>query len=147
MLAKLKALLGSDFAEADTGKDADKLRLACAAMMVEVATIDSHFDASESKSLVASLKQQFQLSGADAEELVTYAENARHEATSLHEFTREINLHCDPAAKFELIKGMWSVAYADGHLDKYEEHIIRRAADLLHIGHSDFIRAKLEVKK
>jgi uncharacterized tellurite resistance protein B-like protein len=38
------------------------------------------------------------------------------------------------------------VAFADGHLDKHEEGIIRRVADLLHILHSDFIRCKLAAK-
>lgn len=147
MLAKLKALLGSDFAETDAASSEDDMRLACAALMVEVATIDNQFDKSESQALITALKAQFQLTETEATALVTFAETARHDATSLHEFTREVNESCTPEAKFELIKGMWSVAYADGHLDKYEEHIIRRAAELIHLGHSDFIRAKLAVKK
>jgi uncharacterized tellurite resistance protein B-like protein len=39
---------------------------------------------------------------------------------------------------------MWKVAYADGDLDKYEDNIIRKVADLLYIRHSDFVRTKLE---
>ncbi|MEC8444130.1 MAG: TerB family tellurite resistance protein, partial [Pseudomonadota bacterium] len=30
-----------------------------------------------------------------------------------------------------------------GNLDKYEEHIIRRIAELLYLPHSEFIRTKL----
>jgi uncharacterized tellurite resistance protein B-like protein len=41
---------------------------------------------------------------------------------------------------------MWKVAYADGELDKHEENIIRRIADLLHIRHSEYIRCKLGAK-
>ena len=41
---------------------------------------------------------------------------------------------------------MWQVAYADGHLDHYEEHLIRRVADLLYVEHRDFIQAKLAVR-
>ena len=41
---------------------------------------------------------------------------------------------------------MWRVAFADGHLDKYEENIIRRVADLLHIRHSEYIRCKANAK-
>jgi len=103
-------------------------------------------DAMATEKLSTVLKSQFQLSESEAKALVTFAETARHDATSLHEFTKEVNESCTQDEKFELIKGMWSVAYADGHLDKYEEHIIRRAADLIHVGHSDFIRAKLAVK-
>ena len=37
---------------------------------------------------------------------------------------------------------MWRVAFADGNVDKYEEHLIRRVHELLHLDHSDFIAAK-----
>jgi uncharacterized tellurite resistance protein B-like protein len=42
---------------------------------------------------------------------------------------------------------MWKVAYADGDLDKYEESIIRKVADLLYIWHSDFVNTKLAASK
>ena len=32
------------------------------------------------------------------------------------------------------------------HLDHYEEHLIRRVADLLYVEHRDFIQAKLAVR-
>ncbi len=41
---------------------------------------------------------------------------------------------------------MWRVAYADGHLDKYEEHLIRQVAELTYVPHQDYIRAKLAGK-
>jgi len=41
---------------------------------------------------------------------------------------------------------MWKIAYADGNLDKYEEHLIRKTSDLIHISHSDYIKIKLEVR-
>ena len=47
--------------------------------------------------------------------------------------------------KFVLIKTLWRVAAADGDIHRYEDHLIRRIADLLYVPHSDFIRAKLEV--
>ena len=41
-----------------------------------------------------------------------------------------------------MLTAMWRVAFADGDLDKYEEHLIRRTTELLRLDHSDFIRAK-----
>ena len=38
---------------------------------------------------------------------------------------------------------MWKVAYADSNLDKYEEHLIRRVAELTYVPHQDYIRSKL----
>lgn len=35
------------------------------------------------------------------------------------------------------------MAQADATVHKYEEHLIRRIADLLHVSHREFIAAKL----
>ena len=37
---------------------------------------------------------------------------------------------------------MWRVAMADSALSRYEEHVIRKVADLLYVPHGDFITAK-----
>ena len=42
---------------------------------------------------------------------------------------------------------MWKIAYADGNIDKYEEHIIRKVSNLIYVAHSDFIKAKLSAKE
>ncbi len=60
----------------------------------------------------------------------------------MYGFTQLINQHCNPQEKFDLVTYMWRIAYADGDLDKYEEYIIRKVADLIHLGHGEFIRAK-----
>lgn len=150
MLAKLKEIFSESRVSGGSGTQnvasEDAVRLACAVLMTEVATIDQQFDESELKVLHTSLQKQFSLSNADTQELVELAETSRHESTSLHEFTRLINAHLSAEQKFTLLKSMWSVAFADGELDKYEEHIIRRAADLIHVGHSEFIRAKIAAK-
>ena len=39
------------------------------------------------------------------------------------------------------------VAYADGHVDKYEEHYLRKLGNLLYVPHSVFIQTKLEVQR
>jgi uncharacterized tellurite resistance protein B-like protein len=45
-----------------------------------------------------------------------------------------------------LIENLWRIAFADGELHHYEEHVIRRIADLIHVSHMDFIAAKLRVE-
>jgi uncharacterized tellurite resistance protein B-like protein len=42
----------------------------------------------------------------------------------------------------EIIERLWQIAFADNHLDKHEEHLVRKVADLLHVPHRDFIAAK-----
>ena len=35
------------------------------------------------------------------------------------------------------------ILMADDEVDKYEEHLVRRIAELLYVSHRDYIRAKL----
>jgi uncharacterized tellurite resistance protein B-like protein len=84
----------------------------------------------------------FELSSAEVEELLKDAEDNADQATSTFEFTRVVKEYFDDAQRVELLLALWRVAYADGVLDKYEEHFIRKVSDLLYVSHSDFIRAK-----
>ena len=77
-------------------------------------------------------------------ELLAEAETASAKSTSLYEFTRVINAHCDEMEKFKLVREFWRVANADGNIDKYEDNLIRKIADLIYLPHSQYIRAKLE---
>ena len=42
--------------------------------------------------------------------------------------------------------GAWKIAYADHELHRYEEHVIRRLSDLIHVPHHEFIAAKHRVE-
>ena len=118
------------------------LELVSAALLIEVAKSDFDFDDSERKRLMVLLNERFALEGDDLKAVIQQAEQRVESSTSLHEFTREINEQCDPEQKVALLESMWRMAFADGELDKYEEHLIRRVADLLYVPHSRFMTAK-----
>lgn len=117
-------------------------QLAVAALLIEVATADHILDEAELTKLSAILEKKFTLPHEQLIELTELAKSESADSTSLYQFTQLINRDCSHAEKFELIKAMWEVAYTDMSIDKYEEYIIRKVADLIHISHSDFIRAK-----
>jgi uncharacterized tellurite resistance protein B-like protein len=142
MWAKLKTLFEDINPDEGLRSDEDKKRLASAALLVEVATIDDNFDQFEMHVLQKHLVEQYDLSAEFAQELCEHATNEHRKATSLFEFTSLINKHCTHDDKFDLVKAMWAVAFADGNIDKYEEYIIRRAAELIYVSHGDFVRAK-----
>ena len=149
MLSKLLDMFQAEFAPANqlektTALSEEQKRLACAALLIEVAIVDNEFDAKELACLQKVLAKQFAISQEQSTELITFAQNECLESTSMYQFTQQVNTHCNPQDKFDLIKGMWRIAYADGELDKYEEYIIRKVADLIYVPHGDFIRAKHE---
>jgi uncharacterized tellurite resistance protein B-like protein len=121
-------------------------QLAVAALLVEVAMADHQFSEVELDNLGAILNRKFSLSPDELAELISLAKNETNHATSLHQFTQLINQHCTTEEKFKLMKAMWEMAYADGDLDKYEDYIIRKVADLIYVPHTEFIRAKSLVK-
>jgi hypothetical protein len=55
----------------------------------------------------------------------------------------DVTVRALAAEKLQLLEALWRVARADATVHKYEEHLIRRIADLLHMPHSSFITAKL----
>ena len=119
------------------------LRLAAAALLVETARADFTQDAAELAKLAQLLTTSLQLTQDEVDQLVIAAQQRVEVATSLYEFTQVINAHCNAEQKLQLVHAMWLVAYADGNLDKYEEHLIRQVAELTLVTHRDYIQCKL----
>ena len=146
MLGKIKQLFAKKEQQSDQQKVAEE-HLATAALLIEVMVIDGHMDDKELQSISTSLCSVLELSKDQVDELIGLSRAEVEDATSLYQFTKQINDYYELEGKLQLLTSMWRVAYADGVLDKHEESIIRRIADLLHIRHSEYIRCKLEAKE
>ena len=125
----------------------EAINYACSALLIETALADKVFDNSEIESLKITLKNLFSLDESSIQQIIVDAEKTVKESTSLYEHTKIINQSCNYEDKKRLIKSLWNVAFADGKLDKYEEHLIRKISDLIHFSHSDFINQKITAKK
>lgn len=123
-----------------------KLDLASAALMIEVMNSDHKLDAREDEELTAILVELFSISEEDCAVIRELAMQEARDATSLYQFTKLINDHYSYDEKVSVVENMWRIAFADGELDKYEDHVIRKVAELLYVRHSDFIKSKLAVK-
>lgn len=120
--------------------------LAAVALLVEVAMADGTLDDSECNALKLAIEKSHGLRGEELDSLLNKAKNHQKDATSSYGFTRVINDEFSPNEKFQLVENMWTIAYADGDLDKYEEHRIRKLSELIHLPHAEFIRAKLNAR-
>ena len=132
--------------EAPGVTDQDAVRRATAALLVEVMVTDRHLDATEIERIPALLRRRFQIADAEARELVALAHREVEESTSLYQFTALVNEHFSATEKYSLVRSLWEVAYADGELDKYEEALIRHIAELIHVPHTRFIKARNEAR-
>ena len=146
MLQALTRLFGpssDELSDAASGADRERAcRIAGAALLVEMSRADHEVTPVERGAIERALRHVFALDSVAADELYREAERHADDATSLYEFTRLINDHFQPAEKENLVELLWFVAYADGALDKYEEHLVRRVADLIYVSHGVFIRTK-----
>ncbi len=148
MLQAIKKTLVSRFFERHLQCDAENTlsfaqkQLAAAALLMEVAAADDVFDEVEFTAFKNIVEHTYNLSAEQIEELLILARKEQDNATSLHQFTHIINAHCVNNEKLLLIQSMWEIAYADGDLDKYEEALIRKIADLIYVTHTNFLIAK-----
>ncbi len=120
--------------------------LAATVLLVEIMRADHDVAESERDELLRAITVLTDRRGDDAAALLQEAEDASADAPDLYHFTNVVHNAFSEAQKFTLLKSLWRVAYADKTLDKYEEHTIRRIAELLYMPHSEFIRAKLEAR-
>ena len=143
MFRTLKALFDDRIASYATADDEiDALPLAVAALLFEISRADHEVHEDERKEMVRAVGIVCELDEGDITSLLETADTAVEEAVSLYDFTSVINEHLNREKKYELLLLLWRIAYADGRLDRYEEYYIRKIADLLHLSHADFNRAK-----
>ncbi len=148
MLRKLAALFDGALARdaADPVAREHALRVATALLLIEVAKADYSDDLAEDEAVLASLKQFFALDDASVALLLAEARSTADTAVELQQFTRRLHDQLTVAEKHRVIEMLWQVALADNRLDKHEDHLVRRIAELLYVSHSDLIRIRNRVR-
>lgn len=124
----------------------DALRLATAALLVEMMRMDDEVSAAERAAVAEALRDKFGLPPDEVAALISQAQTQARQAAGYHEFTSLIHRHFSPQRKLALIERLWTVAYADGRLDAHEHHLMRKLADLLYIPQGDFVLAKARAR-
>ena len=147
MISKLKAFFEKELSlksKDEPQQDINaKLQKACAILLLEISKADYQETEDEKDRIRKILQDKFTLSDAQLNELIALSEDEGNEVTSMYPLTSLINEHYSYEQKLGLLDLLWQVAYADGELSKYEDHVIRNVAELLYVAHSDFIKSKL----
>ena len=145
MLRKLQQFFSEQMAPQAEGDTEHSLRLATAALLIELSKADFEEDSAEREAIQRLLQRDHGVSGEKLEELLALAEQQFAEDNAYHPYTSLINEHYSPEQKVALIETLWQVALADGDISKYEDHLIRKIAELIYVPHREFIRTKLKV--
>ena len=126
----------------EINKSEDDTRLAVAAILVEAARMDQDFDDRERSKIAALLAGRFELSGEETESLISKADKKISDTEQNFPFTHAINMNMDGGERVYVIEMLWSVAYADGQLDPYEDALIRQIAGLIYVSDRDRMLAR-----
>ena len=143
MLERLLSFIGGG--EAQIADRQQRLRLAAAALLVEMARVDEGADESERRRIAQLLAQRFSLSSSAAEALVEEAEEEADRSSQLFAYTREIKDAFDYDERVELLELLWEIAYADDRLHHLEANLMRRITGLLHVEDRDSGEARKRV--
>ena len=117
----------------------DDYRLAAAALLIHVASIDGEASPIAREKLHSVLKSRFELDEEATNELIEKATAADREAVDLYHFTSLINRSLNEEGRRRIVEMMWQIIYADGRVSEFEENVIWRASDLLGIAARDRI--------
>ena len=148
MLKELREILNKTLEKSnESNEDRDHgLRLATATLLVEIVRADYEEELVEGEAVFVQLREFFSLSEEETALLIQEAEREADHAVSLQEFTRALHEQLSIGEKHSVIEMLWRVALADSKLDKHEDSLIRKVAELLYVPHNDLIRIRNRVR-
>lgn len=121
--------------------------IAAAMVLLEVAWADHILQPQEKDLIETALTQLYGFDQTQASRVLEQAEIEHKQSTGLHKFTRTLNEQLDIDEKITLLTHLWQMNSLESASFHYEEQVIRKIADLLHLRHSEFINAKLAAKR
>jgi uncharacterized tellurite resistance protein B-like protein len=147
MLDKLRQIV-ADFASGGAERsrfDDNDYRLAAAALLVHLISIDGEASESEKAKLRSLLKNRFELDDAAVDELIEAATRVEGEAVDIYHFTSRIMRTVDEKGRARIVEMMWELVYADDRISEFEESVVWRSADLLGISSNERIALRNRV--
>jgi len=136
MLNAIKSFFSSSMhpvAEAETESAKKDIRLAACALLLELANADDEFSEDERQHLESAVRRQFGLDSAEAERLLSLAQQERDQAIDLWQFTNLIAENYSTGQKMVLAEIMWGLVYSDGEMVSKEDYLMRKICNLLRL--------------
>ena len=127
--------------------DSHRLQVATGALLIEMMRTDVEVTEGERAVVVAALRNKFDLTPEETRDLVELAEAEADESIDHYQFTSLIKTGFSQEQKQKVVEYLWAVAFADENVDKHEEYLVRKIANLIGVSHKEFIEAKLRMRE
>lgn len=123
----------------------ERVKIATCILMLEAARIDEDFADEERDQILVTLSNRYDLSEAEALELLDLSKKSRAESVDVWQFTNQINKACSLKEKIEIVEEVWRVVVADEGIHGNESHFMRQLGRLLNLTSPQVIDAKVKV--
>jgi uncharacterized tellurite resistance protein B-like protein len=124
----------------------EELKLAAAALLINAASVDGHFDPEERTKLKELLKSRFELEGDGLKQVLGEAAAWEQDSVDLYSFTSVLARELDQDGRKRIVEMLWEIAYADGVLHEFESNLVWRSAELLGVSDRDRIALRKAVE-
>jgi uncharacterized tellurite resistance protein B-like protein len=125
--------------------DADDYRVAAAALLVHVATLEGDLTEASRDKLRALLRSHFSLDDGLTDELIDTAVAADREAVDFFHFTQLLMRSLNEEGRLRVVEMLWEMVFVDGGVSEFEDNVMWRVADLLAISPHDRIALRQRV--
>ncbi|SRR5690606_20749336 len=126
----------------EPGFERRHLQLAVAVLIHEARRADYEEGDQESAAGVAALMDLFGLGREEAAALLAQGREKAAQLTSFYAPVSTIKRDWSVAERVRLLEHLWRVSFADGRLEHYEDHFVRKIAHLLYVPHTDNMLAR-----
>lgn len=132
MLTDIKSFFELNLSPKDGRQDrhSKEVKYAAAALLVVCAKADFEHHPDEQRAIIELLEKTFHLDQEQIDQLLACIEEDEI-VKSLQQITQLVNKHYSLEDKEVLVDNLWTVAYADGRLDQFEEQFISRVAFMI----------------
>jgi uncharacterized tellurite resistance protein B-like protein len=143
MLKALKSLLeGADARRPVHGTERRHLHVAAASLLHEATRVDLREHERERAVAERALAELFGLSQGECETILAEGREKAKHLTSYFGPVAVIKRDLSQPERVRFIEQLWRIAYADGALDPYEDHFVRKIGHLLYVTNTDIILAR-----
>ncbi len=140
MFNKLKSIFDKKIEEEN--EQFDTVQIAISTLMIQTAVYDGVFDEQEKSEILELIKKYFNFSEDQKLSLFKIAMKVNDDSNDMQQFTRTLNDNLSEEEKLNIIEMLWRIIISDGHIDDYENALIRKISGLLYISDKDVGRIK-----
>jgi uncharacterized tellurite resistance protein B-like protein len=124
------------------GHERRHLHLAVAALLHEARRADYKEGDDESIAAQLALVDLFGVDQEQAAALLAQGRDKAQQLTSFYAPVSTIKRDWSMAERVRLVEHLWRITFADGRLDHYEDHYVRKIAHLLYVPHTENMLAR-----